>query len=98
MRDADTDDNVAFTAADIEFHRVLLRASGNRVFAQLSGVIDAALQRALDRSNRSVQSHRETVEVHGRLVEALRMRDKSGARRASEAILATAQRDLEEIT
>lgn len=94
MRDAEPDDDLAFTRADAEFHRVLLRASGNAVFAQLSDVIDAALTRALDRANRSVRTHRETVEVHGRLVEALRMRDGPGARAASEAILRTAERDL----
>jgi GntR family transcriptional regulator, galactonate operon transcriptional repressor len=97
MRDARPDDNTAFTAADVEFHRVLLHASGNRVFIQLSGVIDAALTRALDRTNRSVHTHQETVEVHGRLVEALRMRDREAARKASEDILATAARDLKHI-
>lgn len=94
MRDAEPHDDEAFTAADAEFHRVLLRASGNRVFVQLSGVIDAALTRALDRANRSVESHLHTVEVHGRLVEALRMRDGAAARRASEEMLETAARDL----
>jgi DNA-binding FadR family transcriptional regulator len=95
MRDAGRGDDAAFTAADAEFHRILLRASGNLVFAQLSGVIDAALTRALDRSNSSVESHLETVEVHGRLVEALRMRDGEGARAASEQMLRTATRDLQ---
>ncbi|WP_245413414.1 FadR/GntR family transcriptional regulator [Mangrovicella endophytica] len=94
MRDAAPDDDVAFTQADAEFHRILLRASGNAVFTQLSDVIDAALTRALDRANRSVRTHQETVEVHGRLVEAVRMRDGAAAREASEAILHTAARDL----
>jgi DNA-binding FadR family transcriptional regulator len=95
MRDAEQGNDAAFTAADVEFHRILLRASGNLVFAQLSGVIDAALSRALDHSNRSVESHLETVEVHRRLVEALRMRDGEGARAASEQMLKTAARDLD---
>lgn len=95
MRDAEHGDDAAFTAADAEFHRILLRASGNLVFAQLSGVIDAALTRALDRSNSSVKSHLETIEVHGRLVEALRMRDGKAARAASEQMLQTAERDLQ---
>ncbi|MQT15534.1 FadR/GntR family transcriptional regulator [Segnochrobactrum spirostomi] len=94
MRDAAPGDDQAFTAADAEFHRVLMRASGNRVFEQLSGIIDAALTRSLDRSNRSVHSHREAIEIHGRLVEALRMRDRAAAHRASEEILQTAARDL----
>ncbi|GGE05322.1 transcriptional regulator [Aureimonas endophytica] len=96
MRDAEPGDDDAFTAADAEFHRILLGASGNRVFVQLSGVIDAALTRALDRANRSVESHLHTVEVHGRLVEALRMRDGAAARAASDEILDTAARDISE--
>ncbi|MCQ8783073.1 FadR/GntR family transcriptional regulator [Mangrovibrevibacter kandeliae] len=95
MRDAPPGDDPAFTAADAEFHRILLRASGNRVFVQLSDVIDAALTRALDRSNRSVRSHLETVEIHRQLVEALRLRDKAAARRSSEKMLELAARDLE---
>ncbi|WP_152048641.1 FadR/GntR family transcriptional regulator [Aureimonas psammosilenae] len=94
MRDAEPGEDDAFTAADAEFHRILLRASGNRVFVQLSGIIDAALTRALDRTNRSVESHLHTVKVHGRLVEALRMRDGAAARAASFEMLETAQIDL----
>ncbi len=94
MRDAGLGDDEAFTAADAEFHRVLLRASGNLVFAQLSSVIDAAMVRALDRTNKSVESHRETVAMHGRLVEAVRRRDGPAARIASEIMLREALRDL----
>lgn len=94
MRDAELGDSEAFTAADAEFHRVLLRASGNLVFAQLSSVIDAAMVRALDWTNRSVETHRETVAMHGRLVEAVRRRDGPAARIASEIMLREALRDL----
>ncbi|WP_062119651.1 FadR/GntR family transcriptional regulator [Aureimonas sp. AU40] len=97
MRASERGHDAAFTAADAEFHRILLRASGNLVFAQLSGVIDAALTRALDRSNSSVASHLEAVAVHGRLVEALRMRDGKAARAASEQMLDTAARDLKRL-
>lgn len=94
MRDAAPGEDLTFTVADVEFHRILLKASGNRVFVQLSGVIDAALMKALEASNRSVGSHQEAVEVHLRLVEALRMRDRSAARVAAEGILEMASRDL----
>jgi DNA-binding FadR family transcriptional regulator len=88
-------DYEAFTEADVVFHTVLLKASHNRVFAQFSGLIHAALQRALGASNRAVANHEEALRVHHWLVEALRLRDKEGARQAVGAILDLAERDLQ---
>lgn len=45
MRDAiDADDGAAWLRADIAFHQRLLTASGNRLFAQLGGVVAASLE------------------------------------------------------
>lgn len=84
----------AFTQADVDFHAGLLRASHNQVFMQLASIIQAALEFSLHASNEAADARDEAVEVHKRLVEALRMRDKAAARECSHQMLNLAARDL----
>lgn len=83
-----------FTEADVEFHTVLLNASHNQVFRRLSSAIHAALKYALHASNVAVDSRDEAIDLHGELVEALRMRDRSAARDCAHRMLDLAVRDL----
>ncbi|HEX9449331.1 MAG TPA: FadR/GntR family transcriptional regulator [Dongiaceae bacterium] len=92
MRDAKSFD--AFNDADVIFHTTLLKASHNRVFAQLSGIIHAALSRALGTSNRAAPDHGKALQAHYALVDALRLRNKEEARRAAFGILELAAHDL----
>ena len=95
MRDADADgDTEAFTRADVQFHEILLKASHNLVFRQLSAIIHAALMYSLHRSNEAVDRRDEALGVHRQLVEALRLRDKEAARACSHRMLDLAARDL----
>ncbi|WP_406550109.1 FadR/GntR family transcriptional regulator [Rhizobium esperanzae] len=84
----------SFTDADVMFHTVLLTASHNQVFRRLSSAIHAALKYALHASNIAVENREDAVLVHGQLVEALRMRDKAGARECANRMLDLAVRDL----
>jgi len=84
----------AFTAADARFHEMLLRASHNQVFRQLSSIIHAALSHALHVSNRAATERGEALAVHRELVDALRLRDGARARACSLRILDLAARDL----
>lgn len=93
MRDAEGD-VVRFTEADVAFHAGLLKASHNQVFMQLASIIRAALEFSLHASNEAVDARGEAVEIHRRLVEALRMRDKAAARECSHRMLDIAARDL----
>jgi DNA-binding FadR family transcriptional regulator len=93
MRDAG-DDTEAFTRADVRFHEILLKASHNLVFRQLSAIIHAALIYSLHRSNEVVDRRDEALDVHRKLVEALRLRDKAAARACSHRMLDLAARDL----
>ncbi|MBN9031517.1 MAG: GntR family transcriptional regulator [Rhizobiales bacterium 63-7] len=93
MRDAEGD-VARFTEADVAFHAALLRASHNRVFMQLAGIIQAALQFSLHASNAAVDAHGEAVAVHRELIEALRLRDGATARACSRRMLDLAARDL----
>lgn len=86
--------NDRFTEADVAFHTILLRASHNQVFRQLSGIIHAALKYSLSTSNQAVERHDEALDIHRELVEALRMRDSAAARECSTRMLELAARDL----
>jgi DNA-binding FadR family transcriptional regulator len=76
------------------FHTVLLGASHNQVFRRLSSAIHAALTYALHASNVAVDSREEAIVVHGELVEALRLRDRTAARASAHRMLDLAVRDL----
>ncbi|TYC61981.1 FadR family transcriptional regulator [Rhodobacterales bacterium] len=93
MRDASTDPE-AFTEADVEFHGVLMAASHNQVFRRLSSAIHMALHYTLHASNTAVESRDRAIELHGELVDALRLRDAPRAREASRRMLDLAEHDL----
>ena len=93
MRDAEGDLE-AFTKADVAFHAGLLKASHNQVFMQLASIIQAALEFSLHASNEAADARDEAVEIHRRLVEALRMRDRAAARECSHRMLDIAARDI----
>jgi DNA-binding FadR family transcriptional regulator len=93
MRDAEGDLD-AFTKADVAFHAGLLKASHNQVFMQLASIIQAALEFSLHASNEAADARDEAVEIHRRLVEALRMRDRAAARECSHRMLDIAARDI----
>ncbi|MBD9373534.1 FadR family transcriptional regulator [Rhizobium sp. ARZ01] len=84
----------AFTRADVQFHEILLKASHNQVFRQLSSIIHAALMYSLHRSNEAVDKRDEALAIHRELVEALRMRDGHTARACAHRMLDHAARDL----
>lgn len=93
MKDAEGDIRL-FTAADAAFHNSLLKASHNQVFQQLASIIQAGLEFSLQASNEAAHTRGEAIELHWRLVEALRMRDRVGARDCSNLMLDLAVRDL----
>lgn len=93
MRDSEGDVE-KFTQADVAFHASLLKASHNQVFMQLSSIISAALEFSLHASNEAVDTRVEALDVHYRLVEALRLRDAAAARACANHMLEIAARDL----
>lgn len=73
---------------------MLLKARHNQVFLRLSDAIHAALKFALHASNLAMPDHREAIAIHGKVVEALRLRDAAEARDCVNRILDLAKRDL----
>jgi DNA-binding FadR family transcriptional regulator len=83
-----------FSEADVGFHEALLAASHNKIFHQFGKLMQAAVSYVVKSSSESAEDLTEAVETHGKLVEALRMRDSEGARLAAHAIIDQAERDI----
>lgn len=92
---ADAGHNVElFSKADFQFHKLLLKASHNRVFQQLEHSFQAAIRHSLQTTAKAADSLDEAVETHFDLVEALRMRDKQAAKEAVDKMLNLSARDF----
>jgi DNA-binding FadR family transcriptional regulator len=94
MRDS-SDDVEKFSAADVEFHRILYRASHNPVLRQIGSLIDAALIYSFETSNKTVFNRDDAVRCHHKVVEALRMRDVEGAAAAASKLIEQAAHDID---
>jgi DNA-binding FadR family transcriptional regulator len=79
-----------YVEADRDFHLALLAASGNEYLAAVRTAISAALKVSLQRTNPTVESNRASLDVHERILAALRQRDGARAASASRQQLETA--------
>lgn len=86
----------AWSHADLRFHTAIINASGNWVFRQFVAAIGAALLASFRITNRASQSHEYALDIHRAVLEAIRMRDPQGARKAMEVLVAGARRELKE--
>ncbi|MBN9070273.1 MAG: FadR family transcriptional regulator [Rhizobiales bacterium] len=84
-----------FSGADIEFHRVLYRASHNPVIRQIGVLIDAALRYSFETSNKTVFDRTQALKCHRAVVEALRLRDSAAAAAAAASLIEQAAHDID---
>ncbi|EUB98780.1 GntR domain protein [Rhizobium sp. CF080] len=87
----------AWSQADLQFHTAIINASGNWVYRQFAAAIGAALLASFRITNRASQSHEYALNIHRAVLDAIRMRDPQGARRAMETLVAGARRELSEV-
>jgi DNA-binding FadR family transcriptional regulator len=87
-------DNSAFTAADIRFHATLLAASGNRIFKQISGAVEAVLhaRETLQLMPDHVDS--EAVAAHRQIAEAIMAGDEMLAEGAARHLIEVAGQEI----
>jgi DNA-binding FadR family transcriptional regulator len=86
MDQADRDEEDPLPS-DIAFHLAVLRASGNRFFAQLSGVTETALRFSIRMQNRYKGVRRASVPDHKRISDAILAGDAAGAEEATRALI-----------
>ncbi len=89
MAQADKDDDDPLPS-DIAFHVAVLRASGNRFFAQLSGVTETALRFSIRMQNRFKGVRRASVADHRRIADAILAGDAVAAEEATRSLIVEA--------
>lgn len=98
MRAADPADLVAFAEADVAFHVAILAASRNPLFAWLAGLIGQALENSFRLTTSVSQNYALTLDVHGDVLEAIRLRKPELARSRMRALIDVASADLVNVT
>lgn len=80
----------AYLAADVVFHRTLLAASGNEMFAALDGVVAEVLTGRTHHGLMPARPEPEAIRLHADVAQAVQAGDPGAARRAMEAIIGEA--------
>ncbi|MGZ4466512.1 MAG: FadR/GntR family transcriptional regulator [Nocardioides sp.] len=84
-----------YLAHDIAFHRVLLEASGNDMFASLAGVVAEVLAGRTAHHLMPARPEPAAIRLHGDVAEAVAAGDEAGAERAMRAIVTEAWEAME---
>jgi GntR family transcriptional regulator, transcriptional repressor for pyruvate dehydrogenase complex len=90
MMEASADDPAQFVASDLDFHRAVYVASGNRVCSMLFSVVHQSLDE-LVRFTATLVEPGHTIGFHRRIQAAIRRQDAEGARRRMREHLEDAQ-------
>lgn len=81
-------------AADRQFHRVILEATGNEALVSLAGSVGAAVQWTTHFKQRARKVPRDPVPEHAALYEAIASGDAERAREAMETLVQLALEDM----
>ncbi|RNG26996.1 FadR/GntR family transcriptional regulator [Streptomyces botrytidirepellens] len=85
----------AYLVHDVAFHRTILRASGNEMFARLGDVVAEVLAGRTEHRVMFSDPDPEAVTLHVRVAEAVRARDAERAERYTREITMGALRELD---
>lgn len=77
-------DPAELTAADLEFHRSLGAAAGNRPLARIYSMVMEYLTPLIEETHRQRRNGSNAVRLHTAIIEAIRERDGNAARAAIE--------------
>jgi GntR family transcriptional regulator, galactonate operon transcriptional repressor len=94
MRAADLGDLAACAEADVAFHVSILAASHNPVFAGLASLIGQALENSFRLTTSVSRNYAATLDAHGDVLEAIRLRKPDLARTRMRALIDIASADL----
>jgi DNA-binding FadR family transcriptional regulator len=83
-----------YSVADMDFHTALLAASHNHVLMHLASVIRAAMRALFELTAHLGTAPDQALDLHGEIVEAVRVRQPEAARAAIVRILDNASADL----
>lgn len=92
--EARADSIEASVEADEAFHLAILMASHNAVFANFAAVIGSALRSSFRLTTSASENYSATLQMHGDVLEAIRMRDSARAEKLMSQLISVASRDL----
>jgi DNA-binding FadR family transcriptional regulator len=93
--DAAGTDPVAFAQPDLEFHRGILRATGNPFLVSLGATIESALRMSFELSTRHPGAPRKSLPAHREVLDAIWARKPADARSAMERLLGATEANLQ---
>ncbi len=97
MREASARDDVAtFVAADLRFHDVILRGSGNVFLTALFEPLTRVLTERREQTSRVPEIQRHAIERHDAIIRALRSGESAAARTAMDEHMQQTRDDLAE--
>lgn len=91
----DPEDYDAFNRADIDLHHGIVRACGNELLEQMAQVVFSGLLVSFDATSRLPGRARESIPLHGAVLEAIRRRHPRRAGRAMRRLVETTGRSIE---
>jgi DNA-binding FadR family transcriptional regulator len=83
-----------FIGHDLAFHRAIVDASGNLLFAQLSDLLSMAMAAARQVHTRNVRRNKRTLPAHQAVLAAITSRDGDLAAELMRKLVAGAQHDI----
>ncbi|MDR2373518.1 MAG: FCD domain-containing protein [Bifidobacteriaceae bacterium] len=89
-------DAADYLAADIRFHRTLLQASGNPMFAALGGMVEAILRGRTEQALMPSTANPVALRLHGDIAAAVAGGDAAAAEAASRALIEEADQAVQE--
>ena len=98
MANADRADGPDYLRADETFHRTLLEASGNTMFAALGDVIASVLSGRTRHELMPRKADEKALRLHGDVAALIRRGDADGARHAMDWIVDESDRAVEQMT
>lgn len=88
-------DDDAFVEIDVQFHGLVLKSSGNRMFAKLDALVGEVLRGRTTYGYTPPHPHREALQHHLDAASAIQRGDPTGARDAMSEVM---RRALDELT
>jgi DNA-binding FadR family transcriptional regulator len=87
------DDGDEIAAPDLNFHKAIIAASGNRLFSSLAHVIAAALSVNFELVRNAPRGHICSMPAHKKVMDAIAARDSPTARLNMQELIADSERD-----
>ena len=91
------DDPAAYIQADMDFHAAIFSACHNELLEQLARTISIALRASRKTTVQIPHGGRETLPMHGDVMQAILRRDTEGAFAAMSRIISRAAADIERV-